>query len=1027
MGIEARVTQVTRAAIAAGGVDDEDVPGVAGRSGGDCAFGGNLPPHSAGRGDHDMAGVGSAGFVANGDKVARIDVCGAVDAGKAAFVEDRGEVVSGQGALGAEKCGELGVFEVVGVGKEGVGEAAAIGLAGGRESWLRGIGKDDGGGAVLIEGVGGGGVADERPGIVQMRRDGTPFQPSENENAEEMQHAANGIDGARIAAWQMWYLVEMKSRTRRRICVTMSLSLAVIAVMGIAGQSVAGVEVVEHRKLALTQLEAASEIRPLDYRAVKFTPGSFWGERLEAIRKGTLKANRHQCEITGRLANFDRAAAKIRGEKEPGEFQGLLFNDSDVYKMVEGWCYLVATTEDAAERATLEKDLDGLIARIAAAQYPDGYINTYFTLKKGVENRLTNEGNDHETYCIGHLIEAGVAHFQATGKRTLLDVAIRAADFVVDVYGKGFSVPPGHQEVELALIRLQDALPKEAKQDGKYLAMAEKLIELRGRPRRTLDGKEHPPAGEYAQDHVPVAEQMEAAGHAVRAVYLYCAMTDLAVRGKGKYVTALDSLWDDITGRRMFVTGGIGPSAHNEGFTTPYDIPTHSAYQETCASIGVCLWAQRMFELHGEAKYFDQFERTLFNAALAGVSLDGEKFFYVNPLASRGAEARREWFSCACCPPNVLRFFGSLAGQCYAVRGSTLYVNLFASSTMDCVVDGQSLRVEQETEYPYDGAVKLKIRHGGTRPITLAVRCPQGQKVEGLPECGDSCYAEMEIKPGEHEVAFALPMDVRRVYADPRAKQLAGMAAIMRGPLVYAAEIVRNSDQRAQAPEDLSRVALTSVRESAVVLDSDGVPELMVGASDCGHALLTQRDDVLYQAGPDGKQIEMRMRPYFTWANHGSARMAVWFADGVFALPRSRGIEITASHVWSRDSADAVADGQEPGSSGDQSIPRLTFWPHKGTEEWMEARFFNSRKVSSVSVYWFDDAGAGACRTPAEWTIQVRGKDGKWIDASGDVAGPGRKDNWDARSIQPVQTQAIRIRIKQREGFSSGILEIKVN
>ncbi|MBU6412404.1 MAG: glycoside hydrolase family 127 protein [Planctomycetes bacterium] len=798
--------------------------------------------------------------------------------------------------------------------------------------------------------------------------------------------------------------------------------------LGVAGDVATCVAWTSETDAAAMGIEEPSErVQAVGYRSVKFKEGSFWGERLDAIRRGTLKANRHQCEITGRLTNFDRAAAKIRGEKDSGEFQGLLFNDSDVYKMVEGWCYLVAMTEDAAERATLEKDLDGLIARIAAAQYPDGYINTYFTLKKGVENRLTDERNDHETYCIGHLIEAGVAHYQATGKRTLLDVAIRAADFVCDVYGKGFSVPPGHQEVELALIRLQDALPKEAAQGGKYVAMAEKLIELRGRPRRTLDGKERPTAGEYAQDHLPAAEQMEAAGHAVRAAYMYCAMTDLAVRGKGAYVLALDSLWDDITGRRMFVTGGIGPSAHNEGFTTPYDIPTHSAYQETCASIGVCLWAQRMFELHGEAKYFDQFERTLFNAALAGVSLDGEKFFYVNPLASRGSEARRDWFSCACCPPNVLRFFGLLSGQCYAVRGSTLYVNLFASSTMECVVDGQAVRIEQETEYPYDGAVKLKIKHGGTRPITLAIRCPEGQRVEGLPEGADDGYAGLEIRPGVQEIEFKLPMDVRRVYADPRAKQLAGMTAIMRGPLVYATEIVRDANQRTQTQEDLSRVALSGVDEPKVVVGSDGVPELVIRAAEFGGATLTQRDDVLYQAGPDGKQIEMRMRPYFTWANQGSARMAVWFAEGVSALPRSLGMEITASHVWSRDSAEAAADVQEPASSGDQSIPRLTFWPHKGTEEWVEAKFLNSRNVKSVSVYWFDDGGSGACRIPAEWSIQIRGADGKWVDVAGDSAAAGKKDGWDMRSIQPVQTQGIRLRIKLREGYSAGILEMKVN
>jgi len=820
----------------------------------------------------------------------------------------------------------------------------------------------------------------------------------------------------------------MKHRTAHR---TAQFGMIIGIVLSVAGHAAAGaVWAGRADKAAVVRVDEQDDrVQMMGYRNVKFTPGSFWGERLEAIRKGTLKANRHQCEITGRLANFDRAAAKIRGKKVPGEFQGLLFNDSDVYKMVEGWCYLVATTEDAAERATLEKDLDGLIARIAAAQYPDGYINTYFTLKKGVENRLTDEGNDHETYCIGHLIEAGVAHFQATGKRTLLDVAIRAADFLCDVYGRGFSVPPGHQEVELALVRLQDALPTDAKQDGKYLAMAERLIELRGKPRRTLDGKEHPPAGEYAQDHLPAAEQMEAAGHAVRAVYMYCAMTDLAVRGKGKYVPALDSLWDDITGRRMFVTGGIGPSAHNEGFTTPYDIPTHSAYQETCASIGVCLWAARMFELHREAKYFDQFERTLFNAALAGVSLDGEKFFYVNPLASNGAsekkgDMRKEWFSCACCPPNVLRFFGSLAGQCYAVRGSTLHLNLFASSIMECVVDGQHVRIEQATEYPYEGTVKLKIRHGGMRPITLAIRCPEGQKVEGLPECEGNGYANLEIEPGEREVEFALPLEIRRVYADPRVKELTGMAAIMRGPLVYAAEVMTPPANRAVAPLDLRNVVLPVGAEAKIQQSADGVPEIL---------MQTQIADrhasplILYHAAPQKPPFALHMRPYFLWANRGKASMAVWFRESAHPLHTWSGlVSVSASYVWHTDSSDAAWDGVEPASSSDQSIPRLTFWPHKGTEEWIEV-LVQQRMVRSVSIYWFDDTGKGGCRVPAEWSVDVNDENAALVPARGDVPASGVKDMWDTRTISPVRTDCVRIRIKQREGFSSGVLEIKVN
>ena len=337
---------------------------------------------------------------------------------------------------------------------------------------------------------------------------------------------------------------------------------------------------------ALVAAQGAPEpISAVSYRDVSIG-GAFWGPRLAVLRDATLTANRHQCDITGRIANFEKAACKIRGDAKPGEFEGLLFNDSDVYKMMEGWAYILGAEKDTAKKDALDKELDDLIAKVAAAQHPDGYIDTFYTLKVGVEHRHQAEENDHETYCMGHLIEAGVAHYEATGKKNLLNVATKAGDYLVGLYQPDkFTAPSGHEEVELALVKLSRATG-----DGKYVKLANFIMDQRGKVHRKLDGTTYGPWGDYAQDHKPVAEQMEASGHAVRAGYLYSGMADLARLGRGEYKPALDSLWEDIVQRRGFVTGGIGPSGHNEGFTVPYDIPTASAYQETCASIATKLY-----------------------------------------------------------------------------------------------------------------------------------------------------------------------------------------------------------------------------------------------------------------------------------------------------------------------------------------------------------------------------------------------------------------------------------------------------
>jgi DUF1680 family protein len=744
--------------------------------------------------------------------------------------------------------------------------------------------------------------------------------------------------------------------------------------------------------------------------------GPFWGPRMAAVRAGTLAANRHQCDITGRIANFENAARKLKGGTGTvGEFQGLLFNDSDFYKMMEGWAYLLATEKEPAAKAALDKDLDALIAKVAAAQLPDGYINTYYTLKVGIEKRLTNEVWDHETYCMGHLIEAGVAHFQATGKRNLLDVAIKAADFLNTVYAPGkLSTPSGHQEIELALVRLADATA-----DRKYLTLATRLVEMRGRPHTTMTGETVPPWGDYAQDHLPMTEQREAAGHAVRAGYLYAAATDLAARGHREYLPALGDLWKDITQRRIFVTGGIGPSGHNEGFTVPYDIPVKSAYQETCASIALCMWAQRMFILDPDAKYMQQYEQTLYNAVLAGVSLDGSKFFYVNPMATRGGHARQDWFGCACCPPNVLRFFGSLGKDIYAVKGDTVFINLFVESQATLDVGGKPVKVEQKTEYPFGGATALTIHNGSDKPLTVATRLTPGMAPFGAKNNHSDGYRRSVIAAGETKTeSFTIPLPVSRVYSDPRVKASVGRAAIMRGPLVYAVEAADHGGN----VQDLVLPASAEIAESKA---PDGTPILTAA----GFRASGSTTDGLYTRAGTLTPASITLRPYYMWGNRKPGDgMKVWIPETpqvMDPLPIP-GIKASASFVGNGDGVQPMFDRIVPEIASDASMPRFTFWPKNGggtdAKQWVRYDLADAKTIGEVSIWWFDDTGSGGCRLPKSFEVSYL--DGEeWKTVRNPTGGTISINAPSVVRFNPVSTKAMRLDITLPDGMSSGILE----
>ncbi len=580
-------------------------------------------------------------------------------------------------------------------------------------------------------------------------------------------------------------------------------------------------------------------ITPVKFSDVTINDG-FWSPRLQSHKDVTLKVCIDQIENqTGRIRNFENAA---KGE---GEHSGIYFDDSDVYKALEGMAYSLQNNPDPS----LEAKCDEWIDKFAAAQQKDGYLNTYYTLT-GLENRWSDMGM-HEMYCAGHMTEAAVAYYNVTGKRKLLDVAIKMADHMMTVFGPGKrDWVPGHEEIELALVKLYEVTGEK-----KYLDFAEWLINERGHGFGTWVKWRHEA---YYQDDKPVREMTSIAGHAVRAMYLYCGMADVAAyTGDQGYMTALDSLWEDVVFRNMYVTGGIGQSSKNEGFTTDYSLPNMSAYCETCASVGMVLWNWRMNQFTGDSKYVDVLERSLYNGALAGISLAGDRFFYVNPLESLGGHHRQAWYGCACCPSQICRFLPSIGNYIYGVAKDGIYVNLYIGNSAAVKLGSRKVTLTQETDYPWDGAVALTV--GCKRPFKSALRlripgwckgytlAVNGETVEAPLEKG---YAVLQRKWRDGDkIVIDMDMPAEIVAADPRVKEDEGYRAVQRGPLVYCIEEVDNPD-----------FAELRIEEDAT-FDAEWEPDLLRGVT----TLTTAVGD-----------REMKLIPYYAWDNREAGRMRVW-------------------------------------------------------------------------------------------------------------------------------------------------------
>ena len=589
--------------------------------------------------------------------------------------------------------------------------------------------------------------------------------------------------------------------------------------------------------------EGMKLITPVDFSSVTIND-SFWSPRLAKHKEVTLPVCMNQIEnVTGRIRNFENAA------KGSGGHSGIYFDDSDVYKALEGMAYSLQNNPDPV----LEAKCDEWIDKIAAAQREDGYINTFYTLT-GLDKRWTDMSM-HEMYCAGHMMEAGVAYYKATGKRKLLDVCIRMADHMMTVFGpEGRHWVPGHEEIELALVKLFQVTGQK-----KYLDFSHWLLENRGHGYGVYDGTQSFWTPQYCQDDKPVSEMTDIVGHAVRAMYLYCGMADVAAyTGDRNYIEALDRLWDDVVLRNMYITGGIGQSSSNEGITEDYDLPNLDAYCETCASVGMVLWNWRMNQFTGDSKYADVMEKAMYNGALAGISLSGDHFFYVNPLESRGGVERLTWFGCACCPSQICRFLPSIGNYIYGVSDKALWVNLYMGNSASVKVGGKDVTITQETGYPWTGDVALTLDLKGSLNTELRLRIPAWcesytLKVNGeaAGETIDKGYAVIGRRwKGGDTVTLSLNMEAKAVEADPRVKEDLGKRAIQRGPLVYCMEEYDN-------PSGFDNLFIPADASLEAAFDKDllgGIVGITASSGD----------------------TRLRFVPYYAWSNRDNGKMKVW-------------------------------------------------------------------------------------------------------------------------------------------------------
>ena len=796
--------------------------------------------------------------------------------------------------------------------------------------------------------------------------------------------------------------------------------------------------------LALSMSGAVRNAAPAPIQEVSFTQvhlnDGFWSPRIEINRTVSIPSAFHECEVNDRFDNFALAAGLIQGEHK-GDFS---FDDTDPYKVIEGASYSLAVHYDAK----LDHYLDSVINIIAQAQEPDGYLTTCVTNKC---TRLSGwwgthkweKINSHELYNSGHLIESAVAHYRATGKRNFLNVAIKNADLVCKTFGPNegqIHRPGGHPIIEMALCKLYKVTGNKT-----YLEGAKYFVEETG---RCTDG--HRPS-EYSQDHMPILQQNEIVGHAVRAGYLYSGVADVAaLTGDEAYFKALERIWENMSSKKLFITGGIGSRPQGEGFGPNYELNNHTAYCETCAAIANVYWNYRMFLATGESKYIDVCERALYNNVMSGVSLSGDKFFYDNPLESDGEHERQKWFGCACCPGNITRFVASIPGYMYATEGhgktQNIYVNLYAQGTAKI----GNIELEQTTDYPWDGKIRIAIKKGSGK-FAIKLRIPSWLKtsptnnnlytyqdktpnysisVNGqalYPENHDYITLNRKWKKGD-VIELNFPMNVRRIVANDNAEDDRGKVALERGPIVYCLEGNDQADGKVFNKYILNASQITAAYDANLL---NGVVTLS------GEAKQLEQDGTI-------KDVTFRAIPYSTWNNRGPQQMEIWVANTpsmAVATPietiaskaitfSNRGpIQNDAPETAPTDSwAGGVNDQWEPKRSSDTSKPYHYWWLKQGTTEAISYQFDKEYEVSNVQVYWLDfDHYDGNFRTPESWSLYYKDANNEWQEVKDHSPYTVRKDCYNSVDFAPVKTTSLKILVKLQKGNSGGILEWKVN
>lgn len=766
-------------------------------------------------------------------------------------------------------------------------------------------------------------------------------------------------------------------------------------------------------------------IQPVPFTSVHVND-HFWEPKMEVNANVTIPYVLAQCKANGRVDNFLRAAKLEDGDKL-SEFP---FDDTDIYKVIEGASYAMQVHKDPK----LNQYVDSLISIIGAAQEPDGYLYTFRTVHAknphpwiGSKRWEKEEELSHELYNSGHLYEAAVAHYQATGKKTLLNIALKNADLLVKDFGPGkIEEYPGHQIVEIGLTKLYRVTGKK-----QYLDLAKFFLDVRG-----------PKGDAYNQADKKVIDQHEAEGHAVRAAYMYTGMADVAaLTGDTKYSNAIDDIWNNVVNKKLYITGGIGATGAGEAFGEDYQLPNMSAYAETCAAIGNVYWNNRMFLLHGDSKYIDVLERTLYNGLLSGVSLSGDRFFYPNPLASMFQHQRSAWISCACCISNMTRFLPSVPGYVYAQDKNNLYVNLFMSNSSDIKLSAGKVNITQNTDYPWKGNINFSINPEKNTAFTLRIRIPgwaqqkpvpgnlysfsdekslpvvltvNGKSVSYKTEKG---YAVLERtwKKGD-KVTLLLPMETQKVLANRLVKDDVNRFAFERGPIVYCLEGPDNKDSLVQNILINKSAAANPVYEASLL---NGVEVISTEGKSAKRQL---NSDALIETDQQVKAI-----PYYAWANRGPSEMTVWIPYEASAArpkpaPTIASLSKVSSSLKNVRMFNAIKDQYEPADSKDTNYPYLHWWPKKNSTEFVEYDFDASHTVSESKVYWFDDGPWGGCRIPASYKIYYK-KGNEWVAVKNTSSYDVAKDKFNAVTFEPVYTTALKMEVQLPTDNSTGIHE----